>query len=129
MQFRRERGCCGQHECAAVGDEILPGAGQSERLCGGAGAAQDSLEVEPCGTGSQEQAQGGCGHAEEKGKNVGGWGVGESMRDLGKSIDYLLIFVSEWMSGDWCAHVTVCVCVRACVRACVCVTWLIFDRQ
>ena len=42
------------------------------------------------------------------------------MRDLGKSIDYLLIFVSERTSGDWCAHVTLCVCV--------CVTWLLFDR-
>ena len=39
------------------------------------------------------------------------------MRDLGKSTDYLLIFVSEWMNGDWC--VCVCVCVCACVRACV----------
>ena len=48
----------------------------------------------------------------------------ESMRDLGKSIDYLLIFVSEWMSGDWYAHFILCVCV--CV--CVCVTWLLFDR-
>ena len=34
------------------------------------------------------------------------------MRDLGKSIDYLLFFVSERATGaDWrCAHVTVCVC-------------------
>ena len=30
----------------------------------------------------------------------GGRGEGESMKDLGKGIDYLLIFVSEWMSGD-----------------------------
>ena len=37
---------------------------------------------------------------------MGGGGV--SMRDLGKSIDYLLIFVSEWTSGDWCAHVSLC---------------------
>ena len=57
------------------------------------------------------------------------------MRDLGKSIDYLLIFVSEWTSGDWCANLCVCACVRACVRACVCVcvcvcvTWLLFDRR
>ena len=53
------------------------------------------------------------------------------MRDLEKSIDHLLILVSEWTSGDWCAHVTLCVracvraclraCVRACVRVCVCV--------
>ena len=28
------------------------------------------------------------------------------MRDLGKSTDYLFIFVSEWTSGDWCAHVS-----------------------
>ena len=49
-----------------------------------------------------------------------GWGGG-GMRDLGKSIDYLLIFVSEWTSGDWSAHVCVCVCV--------CVTWLLFDSQ
>ena len=34
----------------------------------------------------------------------------ESLRDLGTSID-LLIFVSEWMSADWCACVCVCVCV------------------
>ena len=67
------------------------------------------------------------------------------MRDLGKSIDYLLIFVSEWTSGDWCAHecVCVCACVRACVSVCVCVcvcvcmcvcvcvcvTWLLFGRR
>ena len=53
--------------------------------------------------------------------------IQESMRDLGKSIDYLLIFVSEWMSGDWCAHVTLGLCV--CVHACVCVTWSLFDRR
>ena len=29
--------------------------------------------------------------------------------------DCLLIFVSEWTSGDWCAHFTVCVCVCVCV--------------
>ena len=64
-----------------------------------------------------------------------------------------LIFVSEWTSGNWCAHlcvcvcvcvfvcvcVCVCVCVRACVRACVCVcvclqrclvvTWLYHWRE
>ena len=28
----------------------------------------------------------------------------------------------EWTSGDWCGHVTVCVCVCACVRACACVS-------
>ena len=37
------------------------------------------------------------------------------MRDAGRSIDHLLIVVFEWMSGDWCAHVTVCVCVCVCV--------------
>ena len=31
---------------------------------------------------------------------------GACMRDLGKSIDYLLIFVSEWTNGNWCAHVS-----------------------
>ena len=36
------------------------------------------------------------------------------MRDLGKSIDHLLIVVFEWTSGDWCAHVIVCVCVYVC---------------
>ena len=63
------------------------------------------------------------------------------MRDLGKSIDYLLIFVSEWTSGDGVRMslcVCVCVCVRVhacmhvyvcvCVTLCVCVTWLLFDR-
>ena len=29
-------------------------------------------------------------------------------------IDHLLIVVSEWTSGDWCAHVILC------VRVCVC---------
>ena len=43
------------------------------------------------------------------------------MRDLGKSTDYFLFFVSEWTSGDWCAHVTLCVCVCVCVCICVCV--------
>ena len=42
------------------------------------------------------------------------------MRDLEKSTDYLLIFVSEWTSRDWCAHVT--------LGLCVCLTWLLFDR-
>ena len=37
----------------------------------------------------------------------------ESLRDLGTSID-LLIFVSEWMSADWCACVCVCVYVCEC---------------
>ena len=37
--------------------------------------------------------------------NWGGGGGGDSMRDLGKSTDYLLIFVSEWTSGDWCVCV------------------------
>ena len=44
----------------------------------------------------------------------GGRGKRESVRGLGKRIDYLLIFVSEWTSGNWCAHVSVslslCVC-------------------
>ena len=44
-------------------------------------------------------------------------------------IDHLLIVVSEWTSGDWCAHVTVCVvCVCVCVTVCVCVCVLLFDR-
>ena len=38
--------------------------------------------------------------------NGGGGGGGGSLRDLGKSIDYLLIFVSQWMCGDWCAHLS-----------------------
>ena len=58
-----------------------------------------------------------------------GRGEGESMRDLGKRrrhglggrkdrlrlvllfeiINILLLY--EWTSGDWCAHVIVCVCV------------------
>ena len=49
--------------------------------------------------------------------------------DVVMSIDHLIIVVFEWTSGNWCAHVSVCVCVRACVRlracvracACVCV--------
>ena len=28
-----------------------------------------------------------------------------------ESIDHLLTVVSEWMSGDRCTHVSVCVCV------------------
>ena len=28
-----------------------------------------------------------------------------------ESIDHLIIAVSEWMSGDWCTHVSVSVCV------------------
>ena len=57
---------------------------------------------------------------------MGGWvggGGNMNMRNLRKSIDYLLIFISEWMNGDWCAYVTlslpfsvwVCVCVFVCV--------------
>ena len=48
------------------------------------------------------------------------------MRGLGRSIDYLLIFVSQWT-----AKIGVCMslCVCACVCVCVCVTWLLFDRQ
>ena len=49
----------------------------------------------------------------------GARGEGESMRNLGKSIAYLLIFVSEWMSEDWFAHVTLRVCVCVCVCVCV----------
>ena len=45
----------------------------------------------------------------------------ESMRGPGQSVDHLLIVVFEWTGGDRCAHVTVCMRVRACVRACVCV--------
>ena len=50
----------------------------------------------------------------------------ESMRDLGKSIDYLLIFVSQWTSGDWCAHLSlslslsVYIYIYMCVCVCVC---------
>ena len=40
-----------------------------------------------------------------------GGGGGGSIRNAGKSTDHLSIIVSEWTSGDWCAHVTVCVCV------------------
>ena len=36
----------------------------------------------------------------------------------GGSIDHLLIVEFEWTSGDWCAHVIVCMCV----------TWLLFER-
>ena len=32
-----------------------------------------------------------------------------------ESVDHLLIVVFEWTSGDWCAHVTVCVCNRVIV--------------
>ena len=46
---------------------------------------------------------------------------GESMRHLGKSIDYLLIFVSERTNGDWSAYVTLCARARVCVCVCVCV--------
>ena len=46
-----------------------------------------------------------------------GKGGGGGGGDLGKSIDYLLIFVSEWMNGDWCVHLSVSV------------RWLLFDRQ
>ena len=44
---------------------------------------------------------------------------GGSMKGLGKSIDYLLILVSEWTSRDWCVQVTLCEC--ECVCVCVCV--------
>ena len=36
---------------------------------------------------------------------VGGGGGGGHERSR-KSIDYLLIFVSEWTSGEWCAHLS-----------------------
>ena len=46
------------------------------------------------------------GKGEEGSVCVGGWGGGGgSTRDLGTSIDYLFIFVSEWTSGDRCAIV------------------------
>ena len=38
-----------------------------------------------------------------------------------KPKNHLFILASEWTSRDWCAHVTVCVCV--------CITWFLFDRQ
>ena len=34
-----------------------------------------------------------------------------SVASLQLGLGVLIIFVSEWMSGDWCLHVTVCVCV------------------
>ena len=54
------------------------------------------------------------------------WGGGE--RERFRKEYYLLIFVSEWTSGDWCAHLCVCVCVCVCLcvrararaRVCVC---------
>ena len=38
-----------------------------------------------------------------------------------KSINYFLIVVFEWTSGDWYEHVNmyVCVCVHACTRVCM----------
>ena len=39
---------------------------------------------------------------------MNGWGGGEHERS--RKEYYLLIFVSEWTSGDWCAHLCVCVC-------------------
>ena len=45
---------------------------------------------------------------------------GGSMKGLGKSIDYLLILVSEWTSRDWCVQVTLCECECVCVCVCVC---------
>ena len=53
------------------------------------------------------------------------WG---GMRDLGKSIDYLLILylsgraeIGVSMSLCVCVHVTVCVCVHMSLCACACV--------
>ena len=65
------------------------------------------------------------------GGGVGG-GEGESLRDLGKSTDHFLIFVSEWTSGVWCARARarVCVCVwrsRACTF--VCHVYALADRM
>ena len=31
---------------------------------------------------------------------------------VAESICHLLMVISEWTSGDWCAHVTVYVCLR-----------------
>ena len=56
-------------------------------------------------------------------------GEGESMRDLGKSIDYLLIFVSECMSGDGFAHLSPSLSLSLSLSLSVCVTWLLFDRR
>ena len=57
---------------------------------------------------------------------MGGGREGESTRDLGTSIDYLYFFVSEWTSGDWCAHVTLYLSLS--MRECMCVTWLLFHK-
>ena len=55
-------------------------------------------------------------------------GGGGGMRDLGKSIDYLLILylsgraeIGVSMSLCVCVHVTVCVCTCHCVRVHACV--------
>ena len=44
------------------------------------------------------------------------------MRDQGKSIDYLLIFISDGRA-EIGVRVSLCVCV------CMCVTWLLSDRR
>ena len=56
---------------------------------------------------------GGVGVGGRGGGGRGGGGMGKrgSVRDLGKRTDYLLIFVSEWTSGDWCAHVSLSLCL------------------
>ena len=41
-----------------------------------------------------------------------------------ESINYLLIVVFEWTSGDWYEHVTLCGCVYARARTCVCVVYM-----
>ena len=41
-----------------------------------------------------------------------------------KSINYLLIVVFEWTSGDWYEHVTLCGGVYARARTCVCVVYM-----
>ena len=41
-----------------------------------------------------------------------------------KSINYFLIVVFEWTSGDWYEHVTLCGCVYARARTCVCVVYM-----
>ena len=58
----------------------------------------------------------------KKRHGVGGWLRRQTQFGVVvvQSIAHLLIVVSEWTSGDGCALVSVCVCVRVCVRVCVC---------
>ena len=53
---------------------------------------------------------------------IGGWrgGGGQSMRDLGKSIDYLLIFLYLSGRAEIGVRVSLCVCVCMCVCVCTC---------